>query len=93
MGRLERGATLRIYTDSEEEPIALDTKRLPKRGYVKAALDKIVEISIDKRRFQGAGAVTLRMEIEIGTEAVQTLPGVYELRIDLGDDYSENWFV
>ncbi len=93
MGRLERGATVRIYTDSEEEPIALDTKRLPKRGYVKAALDKIVEISIDKRRFQGAGAVTLRMEIEIGTEAVQTLPGVYELRIDLGDDYSENWFV
>ena len=93
MQRLRRGATVRIYTDIEDEPIVLDTKRLSKRGYVKAVLDRILEISIDKRRFPETDVISLRIEIEIGSEAVQTLPGVYELRIDLGDDYSENWFV
>lgn len=91
--RLAEGAVIKIYTDTEDEPIVLDTRHLSKRGYVKAALDTIMEISIDKRRFGGAETVQLRMEIEIGAEAVQTLPGVYELRIDLNDDYSENWFV
>ena len=93
MAVFKRGAIVRIYTDTEEKPIVLDTKRLSKRGYVKAALDRIFEISIDKRRFPGVDAISLRIEIETGSQAVQTLPGVYELRIDLGDDYSENWFV
>ncbi len=91
--KLKRESAVMIYTDIEDEPIVLDTEHLPKRGDVKAAIDTIMEISIDKRSFTGARTLLLRIEIEIKKRVVQTLPGVYELCIDLDDDYSENWFV
>ncbi len=93
MERIKKGGVVKIYTDIEDDPIVLNCSRLPKRGSLKAAVDSIMEISISKRLFEGVESMLVRLEIEIGKESVQTLPGVFELRIDLNRDYSENWFV
>ncbi|WP_457595297.1 glycoside hydrolase family 57 protein [Hydrogenimonas sp.] len=93
MERLEEDGVVRIYTDIADDPIELSMTKLPRRGEVRAALDSILEIAIAKRRFDGARTLLLRLEVEVGGVSVQTLPSVFELRIDLNKDYSEQWFV
>ena len=63
-----------------------------KESTVEIAVDKWLEISIDK---SGIDADKLEFRFEISSENIitQTLPGFGELEIDLDTDYSENWFV
>ncbi len=93
MERLKKGGVVRIYTDRADDPIELRMERLPRRGEIRAALGTILEIAVAKRRFDGAKRVFVRLEVEVEGVSVQTLPGVFELRIDLDEDYSEQWFV
>ncbi len=93
MAPIKKEGIVKIYTDPDGDPIVLNGAKLPKRGRVKAAIDTIMEIAISKRLFKGVETTLLRLEIEIAKRPVQTLPGVFELRIDLDQDYSENWFV
>jgi len=51
-----------------------------------------LEVSIDKTTID-IDEISIRFELEKGGSVVQTLPGFGELKIDLGSDYSQNWFI
>ena len=51
-----------------------------------------LEMSIDKRTIK-EDEISFRFEILQDDKVIQTLPGFGELKIDLGNDYSQNWFV
>ena len=59
---------------------------------VNVACQDLLEISIDKSKM-GKGDIKIRFELEKEGNVVQTLPGFGELKINLGNDYSHNWFV
>lgn len=59
---------------------------------VDVACEEWLEISIDKSKID-KDEISLRFEIEKDGIVVQTLPGFGELKIDLGSDYSRNWFI
>jgi hypothetical protein len=59
---------------------------------VNVACKDQLEISIDKSKM-GKDEIHVRFELEKDGNVVQTLPGFGELKIDLGNDYSHNWFV
>ncbi len=63
-----------------------------KEGIVEIAVDKWLEIAVDK---SGIDIDKLVFRFELGKEDIitQTLPGFGELEIDLDADYSEKWFV
>ncbi|WP_457607608.1 glycoside hydrolase family 57 protein [Nitratifractor sp.] len=92
MARLE-GSLLRLYRDDTEGTLQIPLARKGKKNGIEVALDEIVEIALDKKLFGKEGTVLLRLEIEREGEILQTLPAAGELRIDLSDDFSENWFV
>lgn len=50
------------------------------------------EIYIDRSKIFN-DEISIRFELEKDGKVIQTLPGFGELKIDLGDDYSHNWFV
>jgi alpha-amylase/alpha-mannosidase (GH57 family) len=51
-----------------------------------------LELSIDKTTIQN-DEIFIRFELEQDESVIQTLPGFGELKIDLGNDYSRNWFI
>jgi alpha-amylase/alpha-mannosidase (GH57 family) len=51
-----------------------------------------LEICIDKRTISEK-EIAIRFEIVQDERVIQTLPGFGELNIDLGNDYSQNWFI
>ncbi len=51
-----------------------------------------LEIQIDKSKIDN-DEIFIRFELEKDGNIVQTLPGFGALKIDLGSDYSENWFI
>ena len=59
---------------------------------VHVACESFLEISIDKK-FIEVDNISILFEIEEDEKIVQTLPGFGELKIDLGNDYSQNWFI
>ena len=59
---------------------------------VNVACESLLEISIDKKDIK-EDKISIRFELEHNGSVVQTLPGFGELKIDLGNDYSQNWFV
>jgi alpha-amylase/alpha-mannosidase (GH57 family) len=63
-----------------------------KEGIVEIAIDKCLEISIDKSSID-VNKLAFRFELVSDNIITQTLPGFGELEIDLDTDYSENWFV
>ena len=59
---------------------------------VDVACEDWLEVSIDKSKID-KDEISVRFEIEKDGVVVQTLPGFGELKIDLGSDYSRNWFI
>lgn len=59
---------------------------------VNVAYKNVLEMSIDKSKIH-ADDINIRFELEKDGMVVQTLPGFGELKIDLSNDYSHNWFV
>jgi len=59
---------------------------------VEVACGSWLEMSIDKRMIK-EDEISIRFEIQRDNKVIQTLPGFGELKIDLGNDYSQNWFV
>lgn len=59
---------------------------------VDVACQDWLEVSIDKSKID-KDEISLRFEIEKDGIVVQTLPGFGVLKIDLGSDYSQNWFI
>ena len=59
---------------------------------VDVACKEWLEISIDKKDIK-VDEISMRFEIQKDARVVQTLPGFGELKIDMGYDYSQNWFV
>ncbi len=59
---------------------------------VNVAYEEIFELSIDKKLIS-IDSISIIFEIEQNNKIVQTLPGFGELKIDLNDDYSKNWFI
>lgn len=59
---------------------------------VEVACGNWLEISIEKKNIEEQN-IAIRFEIEDEGSVIQTLPGFGELKIDLKDDYSHNWFV
>ena len=52
----------------------------------------ILEMSIDKSTIQEE-SISIKFELEKDGQIVQVLPGFGELKIDLSNDYSKNWFI
>jgi len=52
----------------------------------------LLEISIDKKNID-VDEISLRFEVIKDSRVIQTLPGFGELKLDLGNDYAQNWFV
>jgi len=59
---------------------------------VDVVCDSLLEISIDKTRID-VNEISIRFELEKDKSVIQTLPSFGELKIDLGNDYSQNWFI
>jgi hypothetical protein len=59
---------------------------------VEVAFEDVFEISIDKKLIE-TDSISIIFEVEQNGKIIQSLPGFGELKIDLGDDYSKNWFV
>ena len=59
---------------------------------VEVACGSWLEMSIDKQTIED-DEISIRFEIVQDERVIQTLPGFGELKIDLGNDYSQNWFV
>jgi alpha-amylase/alpha-mannosidase (GH57 family) len=51
-----------------------------------------LEMSIDKQSLK-KDEISMSFEILKDDKVIQTLPGFGELKIDLGNDYAQNWFV
>ena len=59
---------------------------------VEVAYDDILEMSIEKKLID-IDEISILFEIEENQKIIQTLPGFGELKINLGNDYSQNWFI
>ncbi len=59
---------------------------------VDVACENWLEMSIDKTKIK-EDEIFIRFEVKDGSKVVQTLPGFGELKLDLGNDYSQNWFI
>ena len=59
---------------------------------VVVACGDVMELSIEKGKID-VETIDIRFEIEKEGSIIQTLPGFGELKIDLHNDYSRNWFV
>lgn len=59
---------------------------------VEVACDDILEMSIEKKLID-VDEISILFEIEENVKIIQTLPGFGELKINLGNDYSQNWFI
>ena len=91
---LKENGMVRIYIRELNETIDIELNRSPMLGDISMAIEKIIEIGINKRLyFHGLKQASLRLEILKDGEVVQVLPGVSELVIDLTEDYSKNWFI
>lgn len=56
------------------------------------ACENWFEMSIEKHTID-LDEIAIRFELESEGSVVQMLPGFGELKIDLGNDYSQNWFI
>jgi alpha-amylase/alpha-mannosidase (GH57 family) len=56
------------------------------------ACGDILEISINKSNIQEEN-ISIKFELEKDGQIIQILPGFGELKIDLSNDYSRNWFI
>ncbi len=59
---------------------------------VEVAFDDVFELSIDKKLID-TDSISIIFKVERDEKIIQSLPGFGELKIDLGDNYSKNWFV
>ena len=59
---------------------------------IELACDDIFEMSISKKLID-VDSISITFEIEQDKKIVQSLPGFGDLKIDLGSDYSKNWFI
>ncbi|MCK9490962.1 MAG: glycoside hydrolase family 57 protein [Sulfurimonas sp.] len=59
---------------------------------VEVAFENVFELSIDKKLIED-DSISLIFEVEQDEKIIQSLPGFGELKIDLGNDYSKNWFI
>lgn len=59
---------------------------------VEVACGNWLELSVNKTTIQN-DEIFIRFELEQDDSVIQTLPGFGELKIDLGNDYSRNWFI
>ena len=59
---------------------------------VLAMCDDLLEMSIDKSKIT-VDEISIKFELEKDGHIVQILPGFGELKIDLSNDYSRNWFI
>lgn len=59
---------------------------------VEVAYDDILEMSIEKKLID-IDEISILFEIEKNQKIIQTLPGFGELKINLSNDYSQNWFI
>ena len=59
---------------------------------VEVAFEDVFEISIDKKLID-TDSISIIFEVEQNGKIIQSLPGFGELKIDLDDDYSKNWYV
>ena len=59
---------------------------------IRSVCKNLLEISIDKRDID-VDEISLRFEVIKDSRVIQTLPGFGELKLDLGNDYAQNWFV
>lgn len=59
---------------------------------IQVAFEDVFELSIDKKLID-SNSISIIFEIEHDGKIIQSLPGFGELKIELDDDYSQNWFV
>ena len=59
---------------------------------VEVACDDILEMSIEKKLID-IDEISILFKIEENQKIIQTLPGFGELKINLDNDYSQNWFI
>jgi len=59
---------------------------------VEVAYEDVFELSIDKELID-TDSISIVFEIEHDEKIIQSLPGFGELKIDIGNNYSKNWFV
>jgi len=59
---------------------------------IRSVCKNLLEISIDKRDID-VDEISLRFEVIKDSRVIQTLPGFGELKLDLGNDYAQNWFI
>lgn len=59
---------------------------------IEVAFEDVFEFSIDKKSID-SDSISIIFEIEQNGKIIQSLPGFGELKIDLGNDYSQNWFI
>jgi hypothetical protein len=52
----------------------------------------LLEMSIDKSKIT-SDEISIKFELEKDGQIIQILPGFGELKIDLSNDYSRNWFI
>ena len=77
---------VRVTLSFETKKVVLDNL------VITMACDDWLEVCIDKTKID-KDEISLRFELEEEGNVIQTLPGFGELKIDLGNDYSQNWFV
>jgi len=82
-----------LYAEETKESFSIEKEAKFSDGYIRAAVDEIVEIAIDKRLFSGKERATLRLEMIKEDIPVQTLPGSGELTIELKKRECRDWFV
>ncbi len=59
---------------------------------VEVVCGSCIEMAIDKTKID-IDEISIRFELVQDSSVIQILPGFGELKIDLGNDYSQNWFV
>jgi len=59
---------------------------------VEIACEDVLDMSIEKKLID-VDEIYILFEIEEDQKIIQTLPGFGELKINIGNDYSQNWFI
>ncbi len=73
-------------------PLHVEHKKIKSKYKIEYALQKWLEIKIDKKSLQEK-RLNFRFELIKDKRVIQTLPGFGELICDFDTDYSKNWFI
>jgi len=93
INKLDKDTLLRVYIDEKDEPLIIDFKNPLSNSNIEFAKDETIELSISKTLFEGIKVIHIRVEIEQNRRVIQILPSFDELKIDLEDNFSKNWFI